>query len=114
MRQQRKRWLMKSSQEFVIGQEYHPAHLGEARMLNVQGIEQILALHPFRGVSLEVPSGTMCGLIGGMELAKTTFMRMGALEAKTGGMEFNGENIGKLLLTIALMSVLGSCQGIGA
>ena len=36
---------------------------------------------------------------------------MGALEAKTGGMEFNGENLREALLTIALMSVLVHARG---
>ena len=65
-------------------------------MLNVQGIDVNIGATPIlRGVSLEVPSGTMCGLIGRNGAGKTTFMRavMGALEAKTGGMEFNGENL---------------------
>jgi len=34
-------------------------------MLNIQGIDVNIGATPIlRGVSLEVPSGTMCGLIG--------------------------------------------------
>jgi len=44
-----------------------------------------------RGVGLEVPSGTTCGLIGRNGAGKTTFMRavMGALKAKAGTMTFD-------------------------
>ena len=65
-------------------------------MLNIEGIDVNIGATPIlRGVSLEVPSGTMCGLIGRNGAGKTTFMRavMGALEAQTGAMDFDGENL---------------------
>ena len=41
-------------------------------MLNVQGIDVNIGATPIlRGVSLEVPSGTMCGLIGRNGAGKT-------------------------------------------
>ncbi len=44
-----------------------------------------------RGIALEVPSGTTCGLIGRNGAGKTTFMRaiMGALKAKAGSITFD-------------------------
>ena len=44
-----------------------------------------------RGVGIEVPSGTTCGLIGRNGAGKTTFMRaiMGALKAKAGSITFD-------------------------
>ena len=46
-------------------------------------------------ICFECSPGRIFGLIGPNGAGKTTFMRalMGALEAKTGGMEFNGENL---------------------
>ena len=51
--------------------------------------------HALRNVSFEVKQGDCYALLGKNGAGKTTFMRavMGALEAKTGGMEFNGENL---------------------
>lgn len=65
-------------------------------MLKVDGLDVNIGATPIlRGVSIEVPSGTMCGLIGRNGAGKTTFMRaiMGALEAQSGEMEFDGENL---------------------
>ena len=65
-------------------------------MLRVQGIDVNIGATPIlRGVSVEVPSGTMCGLIGRNGAGKTTFMRavMGALKVRTGQMEFDGEDL---------------------
>ena len=46
-------------------------------MLKVEGIDVNIGATPIlRGVSLEVPSGTMCGLIGRNGAGKTTFLRM--------------------------------------
>jgi branched-chain amino acid transport system ATP-binding protein len=44
-----------------------------------------------RGVAIEVPSGTTCGLIGRNGAGKTTFMRaiMGALKARAGSITFD-------------------------
>lgn len=65
-------------------------------MLKVDGLDVNIGATPIlRGVSIEVPSGTMCGLIGRNGAGKTTFMRaiMGALEAQNGEMAFDGENL---------------------
>lgn len=65
-------------------------------MLKVNGIDVNIGATPIlRNVSLEVPSGTMCGLIGRNGAGKTTFMRaiMGALPARAGAMEFDGTNL---------------------
>lgn len=65
-------------------------------MLRVSSLDVNIGATPIlRGVTLEVPSGTMCGLIGRNGAGKTTFMRavMGALKARAGAMEFDGENL---------------------
>lgn len=65
-------------------------------MLKVEGIDVNIGSTPIlRAVSLEVPSGTICGLIGRNGAGKTTFMRavMGALEVSAGAIEFDGENL---------------------
>ncbi len=69
-------------------------------MLKVEGIDVNIGATPIlRGVSLEVPSGTMCGLIGRNGAGKTTFMRavMGALGLRNGQIEFDIEKIVKEL-----------------
>ncbi|MSQ18030.1 MAG: ATP-binding cassette domain-containing protein [Betaproteobacteria bacterium] len=50
-----------------------------------------------RDINLEVPPGTMCGLIGRNGAGKTTLMRavMGALAMRSGTLSFNGANLGK-------------------
>ena len=65
-------------------------------MLKVEGLDVNIGATPIlRGVGVEVPSGTMCGLIGRNGAGKTTFMRavMGALKARNGAMEFDGEDL---------------------
>ena len=65
-------------------------------MLRVSALDVNIGATPIlRGVTLEVPSGTMCGLIGRNGAGKTTFMRavMGALKARAGAMEFDDENL---------------------
>lgn len=65
-------------------------------MLKIEGLDVNIGPTPIlRGVSIEVPSGTMCGLIGRNGAGKTTFMRavMGALKARSGRMEFDGEDL---------------------
>lgn len=65
-------------------------------MLKVEGLDVNIGATPIlRGVSIEVPSGTMCGLIGRNGAGKTTFMRaiMGALEAQNGEMSFDDDNL---------------------
>jgi branched-chain amino acid transport system ATP-binding protein len=66
-------------------------------MLKITGLDVNIGATPIlRGIDLEVPSGTMCGLIGRNGAGKTTFMRavMGALAAKSGEMEFDSTNLG--------------------
>ena len=61
-------------------------------MLRVAGLDVNIGPTPIlRGVELEVPSGTMCGLIGRNGAGKTTFMRavMGALKAEAGSIVFD-------------------------
>ena len=65
-------------------------------MLRVSSLDVNIGATPIlRGVTLEVPSGTMCGLIGRNGAGKTTFMRavMGALKARAGAIEFDGGNL---------------------
>jgi branched-chain amino acid transport system ATP-binding protein len=65
-------------------------------MLKVDGIDVNIGATPIlRSISLEVPKGTMCGLIGRNGAGKTTFMRavMGALDARAGAMEFEGNSL---------------------
>lgn len=65
-------------------------------MLNIEGIDVNIGATPIlRSVSIEVPSGTMCGLIGRNGAGKTTLMRavMGALPLNAGTMEFDGEDL---------------------
>ena len=65
-------------------------------MLDIQSIDVNIGATPIlRGVTLEVPSGSMCGLIGRNGAGKTTFMRavMGALQSKTGAIDFYDQNL---------------------
>ena len=65
-------------------------------MLKIDRLDVNIGATPIlRGVSIEVPSGTMCGLIGRNGAGKTTFMRaiMGALDAQNGQMEFDGMDL---------------------
>ncbi|MFT5486976.1 MAG: branched-chain amino acid transport system ATP-binding protein [Paracoccaceae bacterium] len=65
-------------------------------MLKIEGLDVNIGATPIlRGVGIEVPSGTMCGLIGRNGAGKTTFMRaiMGALDAQNGQMEFDGTDL---------------------
>lgn len=66
-------------------------------MLKIAGLDVNIGATPIlRGIDLEVPSGTMCGLIGRNGAGKTTFMRavMGALAARQGGMQFDDTDLG--------------------
>lgn len=61
-------------------------------MFEVRGLDVDIGPTPIlRGVGLEVPSGTTCGLIGRNGAGKTTFMRaiMGALKARAGSITFD-------------------------
>ena len=65
-------------------------------MLTVSGLDVSIGATPIlRGVTLSVPSGTMCGLIGRNGAGKTTFMRsvMGALPARSGRVEFDAVDL---------------------
>ena len=66
-------------------------------MLTVKDVDvSIGATEILRGVSLEVPSGSMCGLIGRNGAGKTTVMRaiMGALKLQKGSIEFEHLDLG--------------------
>ncbi|MCR9178416.1 MAG: ATP-binding cassette domain-containing protein [Alphaproteobacteria bacterium] len=68
-------------------------------MLKVQGLDVDIGVTPIlRQVSLEVPTGGMCGLIGRNGAGKTTFMRsvMGLLKAKTGSAGFDHHDLIKI------------------
>jgi branched-chain amino acid transport system ATP-binding protein len=61
-------------------------------MFEVKGLDVDIGPTPIlRGVGIEVPSGTTCGLIGRNGAGKTTFMRaiMGALKARAGSITFD-------------------------
>jgi len=65
-------------------------------MLKVSGLDVNIGPAPIlRGLNLEVPSGTMCGLIGRNGAGKTTFLRaiMGALAAKAGTVTFDDHDL---------------------
>ena len=65
-------------------------------MLEVKDLDVDIGPTPIlRGVGLEVPTGTTCGLIGRNGAGKTTFMRaiMGALKAKAGSITFDDTDL---------------------
>ncbi len=65
-------------------------------MLKVSGLDVNIGPTPIlRGLSLEVPAGTMCGLIGRNGAGKTTFLRavMGALAARSGEVMFDHQDL---------------------
>ena len=65
-------------------------------MLKVQNINvSINAVQILRGVSLELPTGTMLGLIGRNGAGKTTLMKsvMGILKASDGEIRFDGADL---------------------
>ena len=65
-------------------------------MLKVSGLDVNIGATPIlRGVGLEVPKGSMCGLIGRNGAGKTTLMRavMGALKAGQGNIELDDNDI---------------------
>jgi branched-chain amino acid transport system ATP-binding protein len=67
-------------------------------MLKLEGLAvDIGPTQILRDINLEVPAGTMCGLIGRNGAGKTTLMRavMGALAARSGKLSFNGADLGK-------------------
>lgn len=65
-------------------------------MLKIAGLDVNIGATPIlRSIDLEVPSGSICGLIGRNGAGKTTFMRavMGALAAKNGRIEFDNADL---------------------
>lgn len=65
-------------------------------MLKVQDLDVNIGPTPIlRGVNVEIPAGTMCGLIGRNGAGKTTFMRaiMGALPPVAGSVAFDGQDL---------------------
>ena len=65
-------------------------------MLKVSGLDVNIGPTPIlRGLALEVPAGTMCGLIGRNGAGKTTFLRaiMGALKAEAGEAMFGHQDL---------------------
>lgn len=68
-------------------------------MLDVQGLDVDIGPIPIlRQVSLQVPTGGMCGLIGRNGAGKTTFMRsvMGLLAASAGSIGFDHHDLVKV------------------
>ncbi|WP_420565721.1 ABC transporter ATP-binding protein [Thalassobaculum sp.] len=68
-------------------------------MLDVQGLDVDIGPIPIlRQVSLQVPTGAMCGLIGRNGAGKTTFMRsvMGLLAASAGSIGFDHHDLAKV------------------
>jgi branched-chain amino acid transport system ATP-binding protein len=65
-------------------------------MLKVEGLDVNIGAVPIlRDVGLEVPAGSMCGLIGRNGAGKTTFMRavMGSLPHKSGRITFQDSDL---------------------
>ena len=65
-------------------------------MLSIQGLNvSIAAVHILRGVSLELPAGSMTGLIGRNGAGKTTLMKtvMGLLKAGSGAVRFESVDL---------------------
>ncbi len=65
-------------------------------MLSLANVNvSIHAVHILRDVSLELPTGTMAGLIGRNGAGKTTLMKsvMGLLKASGGTIEFDGKDL---------------------
>jgi len=68
-------------------------------VLKLEGVSVNIGPTPIlRDISLEVPPGTMCGLIGRNGAGKTTLMRavMGALSLQSGAMTFDGNDLARV------------------
>ncbi len=69
---------------------------GRGRVLKIDNIEvSIQSVQILRGVSLELPTGTMAGLIGRNGAGKTTLMKaiMGILKVSNGSIRFNDTDL---------------------
>jgi branched-chain amino acid transport system ATP-binding protein len=68
-------------------------------MLNISGLDVDIQTTPIlRGIDLEVPAGTICGLIGRNGAGKTTLMRaiMGSLKTRSGQIMFEHMDLVKV------------------
>src|SRR2546423_2417293 len=68
-------------------------------MLKVAGLDVAIGtVQVLRGISLEVPTGAMAGLIGRNGAGKTTLMRsiMGLLAPAAGSIEFDGKDLASM------------------
>ena len=68
-------------------------------MLRVRNVNVLIqAVQILRGVSLELPTGTMAGLIGRNGAGKTTLMKsiMGLLKASDGEIDFDGHDLRRI------------------
>ena len=65
-------------------------------MLKLEGVDvSIQSVQILRSVSLELPTGTMAGLIGRNGAGKTTLMKsiMGILKVSSGAISFDGADL---------------------
>ena len=65
-------------------------------MLSISNLDvSIASVHILRGVSLELPAGSMTGLIGRNGAGKTTLMKtvMGLLKPGAGAVRFDGRDL---------------------
>ncbi|MEI7426765.1 MAG: ATP-binding cassette domain-containing protein [Betaproteobacteria bacterium] len=79
-------------------------------MLKISGLNvSIQSVDILRNVSIEMPSASMAGLVGRNGAGKTTLMKsiMGILPAKSGSIEFNGEDLLKMPTNLRNMSGIG-------
>lgn len=84
-------------------------------MLNINNIDVYYgAIHALKGISLEVKEGQIITLIGANGAGKSTTLKTisGLLKPKTGGIQFNGQDItGKKAQDIVKMGVIQVPEG---